>query len=95
MSKKKVVTENFDGVVVLKEWMICPDGQTYLGIKGKCSVMDNKSLVGFEATNREANFIVRVESADGKRSINIFGCQIRSVVQGVFGKKSITQYFEV
>lgn len=80
--KNKFNVDRFDGYVALKDWLVCPDSQTYLAIKGKISILKNIDVVGFDATNREANFFVRVESNDGQKSMNIFGCQIKGIYQG-------------
>lgn len=79
---KLKLKQNFKGAVMLKDWMGCPDGRNYMIIAGNITVHQNKDLVGFEASNREANFVVIVHGE--KNQMGIFGCQIRGVYDGEF-----------
>lgn len=77
----KLNATDFPGTVFLKHYQQFIDGRNYLGFHGRCTVLSDKDAVGFEAKGGEtANWIVRVEGARG--SMNILGCQIRSVYQG-------------
>lgn len=94
MGKKEINAQGFRGYVVLKDYVLCPNAKNFMAIAGNIFVLSNKDLVGWDATNREANFVVRVESSDGSQSMNIFGCQIKAVYQGNFDNTNV-DFFEV
>ncbi len=81
MAKKKFITENFLGVVYLKEWFYShkPGGKGYLAVMGYLTILKDTNAVGFEVSTKESNWCVRASSEDGSASINILGCQIRCV----------------
>lgn len=78
-----LTVEHFKGSVVLKQANPMPDGRSYWGFTGTVSVLEGKAALGFEVKD-ESNWFARVESEDGSKSINISGCQIRSIVQGEY-----------
>lgn len=81
--------KGFTGSVVLRNAMTMPDGRGYYNIAGKLSILSDEELLGFKvASPPDANWIVRVESIDGERSINVPGCQVASVLQGEFDTDS-------
>lgn len=82
MTSKEFKIEDFHGMVVLKEWMMCPDGQNRICVVGTVSIHNASEVAGFELGQKEANWFARIESPDGKESMNILGCQVRSVYQG-------------
>lgn len=68
------------GTVHLKDWIHCPhNGRSYIMVTGAISVYQNKNLVGFEASNRESNWMLRVHGEVD--IVTILGCQIRAVTE--------------
>lgn len=85
MGAKRVnyITEDFDGAVICKEFMLAPFAQpadSFIVFAGKVSIIRDKDIVGFEAHGNEANWIARVDGPTC--SINILGCQIRAIAEG-------------
>jgi hypothetical protein len=80
MPKQRLITDNFDGVVVLKQWMHYVDGRQYIGFAGKVSILSDEQAVGLKVTGGESNWIARVQGPTS--SINLLGCQIRGVHEG-------------
>lgn len=78
-TKKKFITEGFEGCVVLKEWIPSPGGNTYNTVLGKITILQDVDMVGFKVSDRESNWLARVEGSFG--SVNILGCQIRAIFQ--------------
>lgn len=74
--------KGFKGAIVLKDWFRMPDGRNYIIVSGKISIYKDQDAVGFEVNKSESNWVARVESEDGSKSINVLGCQIRVIAQG-------------
>lgn len=74
--------DGFKGAVFLKEWVMTPTGNNCIAVVGNIKILEAKKAAGFDPGNREANWVARVESADGSKSFNILGCQIRAIYQG-------------
>lgn len=71
--------QDFDGVVVLKDWMIDPfDGLSYRSFRGTVSILEGKDAMGFDPGKNEANWFARIEGPT--LAVNIPGCQIRAVI---------------
>lgn len=79
MKKQKYVTKNFLGVVFLKEGIWNTDGRHYSSVLGFISLLEDKDIAGFVVSNRESNWCARVTNNSGTESMNILGCQIRSI----------------
>ena len=70
--------EGFYGAVILKDWTAAVDGETFLLFIGTVSIIEDKAMLGFEVSDRETNWIARVDGAT--QSYNFAGCQVRGVV---------------
>jgi hypothetical protein len=79
-------TKNFKGSVTTKHGIAMPDGRSYWIFQGKVSVLSAEEMLGFEVNTADSNWLARIESADGARSVNIPGCQIMAVHQGDFAE---------
>lgn len=75
---------DFDGHVSTKHGVTAPDGRAYWVFLGKVSILSAKDALGFDVNTADSNWIARIESPDGERSMNIPGCQVQSVGQGSF-----------
>jgi hypothetical protein len=77
---KRFDATEFQGIVQLKNYAIMPDGKQYIGIAGKCSVVKDEEMIGFEVRGGEtANWMMRIDGDKG--SVNVLGCQVRMVHQ--------------
>lgn len=76
---KNLKTQDFAGVVLLKNFRLFPDGRQYIGVEGSVSIMEGKAALGFDVKD-ESNWIARVEGP--KTSVNIPGCQVAIVFEG-------------
>lgn len=66
------------GTVHLKEWIDLPENKHSVKmLQGNITVYQNKDLCGFDASNKEANWCLKI--AGEKEEMYIFGCQIRGV----------------
>lgn len=72
---------HFEGAVVSKHGIYMDDGRAYTYFTGKISILEGKEMLGFAVTD-DANWIARIESDDGSRSVNLPGCQVQAVMQG-------------
>lgn len=86
------VVEKFDGCVITKHWSPLPDGKQYRGFVGKVSILEGKGALGFEIKD-DSNWIARIEDDDGTSSVNIPGCQVHAVLQGVEFTAGVTSDF--
>lgn len=75
--------KNFDGVVTVKDGISMPDGRAYYGFAGKVSILQD-SEVGIAVNASDSNWIARIESPNGKRSVNLPGCKVQAILQGDF-----------
>ncbi len=76
------------GTVHLKDWLELPINKNSVKmVQGMITAFENKSLVGFDASNKEANWCIRVEGKIDK--MYIFGCQIRAITLHVDTKEQL------
>lgn len=73
---------NFEGQVTTKNGVYV-GGRSWFGFAGKVSILEGKDMLGFDVKD-DSNWVARIESADGSRSVNLPGCQVQSVLQGAF-----------
>lgn len=89
-----LISKDFAGTVVLKQWMHYPaDGRQYMGFWGKVSILSDEEAVGFKVQGNESNWIARVQGETS--SVNILGCQIRSIVEGPAAVPSSADFVKV
>lgn len=69
---------NFSGTVITKEWTPALDGRQFRMFTGRISILQDTEIVGFNVTDRESNWLARVEGPT--QSYNLLGCQIRGVI---------------
>lgn len=81
---KRLNVEDFAGAVSMKNAMVMDDGRSYWTFVGNVSILEGEPAVGFAIKDKDSNWFARVESPDGKRSVNILGCQVQGVMQGGF-----------
>lgn len=74
---KTIITKDFYGTVLLKEWMRLPSGAQAICITGTISVFKDTEFVGFEAKGNESNWVLMISGKT--EQITILGCQIRGV----------------
>lgn len=74
------MSEARQGTVILKDWMMCPDGQTYLAITGTVTVVEAAEAIGFKTSRTESNFAAKITGE--KEEVFVLGCQIRSFFFG-------------
>lgn len=77
----KLKLDGFFGTVSLKESMIIATGDFYFAIMGNIFILKDEEVAGFKVKGSESNWIARVQNGSGTESINILGCQIRSIHQ--------------
>ena len=61
--------------------MMVGSGDFYHGIMGNIFILKDEDVTGFKVKGSESNWIARVQNSLGSESINILGCQIRSIHQ--------------
>lgn len=81
------VATDFDGHVQAKHGIQMPDGHAYWVFVGKVSILEGRTMLGFDVKD-DSNWVARIASPDGSRSINLPGCQVQAVGQGSFGESS-------
>jgi uncharacterized Fe-S cluster-containing radical SAM superfamily protein len=74
----KQAKAGFRGLVVTKEWILAPNGETYMAFAGTVTILNDEVAVGFRVKGNESNWIARITGASGM-SINILGCQVRAI----------------
>lgn len=75
---KTFTVEGFHGSVIMKAFTHALDGQQYVAFEGTVSIIEDKAMLGFDVTDRETNWIARVDGPT--QSYNFPGCQVRAVV---------------
>lgn len=71
----------FYGTVHLMDWMKSPIGQVN-SIRGNVEIISDEQGVGFRARGHNtANWMARITGDSPDEVWNIFGCQVRSIVQ--------------
>lgn len=78
MAKSAYQIKDFQGAVVLIDWCHGSDSQLHKMFVGSITVMSALEATGLELTNRESNWIVRVEGA--KSSITFPGCKVAAII---------------
>ncbi len=77
---KSYITEDFAGIVYLKDWIRGIDGKQYMAIAGQVSIVEDKDLIGFKTRGTESNWVANIKSVLDSRSVlTVLGCQIRAI----------------
>lgn len=90
---EEFTTQNFEGSIVLKDWMRWRDGRSFIGFTGKISILQDTELVGFKSKGNESNWVARIAGAT--ESVNILGCQIRGAVVHEVSREPAADYLLV
>lgn len=78
--KARFNSQDFTGLVQLKQYAPAPDGHQYIGFAGRVSVLRDQDVIGFEVRGGDtANWLCRIDGPSG--SINVLGCQVKLVHQ--------------
>lgn len=80
-----LITENFQGGIILRDWWRAPDGRTYIGAQGTVSILEVKEALGFDPGKGEANWCARVVGPSGM-SVTFAGCTVRGILAGANGQ---------